>query len=214
MSKVTPAANNKDEEKIKAVYDIARKRFEDEREMTKRLDEYARSLVSSILVVIGFLLAAGTISMVEIESVSSRFYFIGIGSLVTSVFVLYFAFRNKAASVPQILFWPKRISKDSRTSVEAACIKTFNEIYKDVAAATLESVFHNNKKNLKKGTYISLTWTLMLIGLVMVTAFVAMSIAGGFDNTERNENATSTLVGGMLLNSNVSTNIVAVLNLN
>jgi hypothetical protein len=91
---------NSAENNSKIRYDLVRKMYDDEKDRTARLDEQARNLVGSILVVIGFLLAAGTVSMIDMKSFSSIFYFLGISSLLSSVFLAYLAFKLKAGKVP------------------------------------------------------------------------------------------------------------------
>jgi hypothetical protein len=61
---VTDDSGN-EKERDNLIYEIAKKRYEDEITRRDKLDEQARSLVSSILVGIGFLLAAGTTSLVD-----------------------------------------------------------------------------------------------------------------------------------------------------
>ena len=173
------------EKNTKIIYEAERKRFEDERDETRRLDEHARNLVGSILVVIGFLLAAGTISMIDLRSISSILYFAGIITLVTSVFIAYWSFRYKAGQIPNASFKDVQpINGSYIESVEEVCRVPTHETCKKLIAWTVEAVKHNEKKNHEKAKLISTTWRLMIVGLVMVTAFVLLSIFFSSDASE------------------------------
>jgi hypothetical protein len=211
------------EKRAQTVYEAARRRFEDERERTRRLDDNARSLVGSILVVIGFLLAAGTISRVNLESFSSIFYFLGIITLVSSVVCAYLAFRYKAGAVPKMMILSEETSVDFKEIVkkeydyemykyyvDKACKVPFEEICKKLAVSNLKMVNHNMGKNIEKGQLIYVTWILMVIGLLMVTLFVLTSIIWASDRTEDNENATRTNVDGVPMKGDMLTFTVAV----
>ena len=165
---------NKKKEKI---YEILRDSYEDEREKTKGLDDQARSLVGSILVVIGFLLATGMISQVHLDQRSSIFYFIGILILVASVFIAFLAFRFKAAKIPM----PYK-EKDYLMSLHELMKKSDEEVSNVLRIRTFNAIKHNWEKNVHKKHLISVAWALMIFGLVMVTTFAMAFILESYDS--------------------------------
>lgn len=115
--------------------------------------------------------------MIDLRSISSILYFAGIITLVTSVFIAYWSFRYKAGQIPNASFKDVQpINGSYIESVEEVCRVPTHETCKKLIAWTVEAVKHNEKKNHEKAKLISTTWRLMIVGLVMVTAFVLLSI--------------------------------------
>ena len=161
------------------IYEIIQNGVRDERERTERLDEQARNLVGSILVVVGFLLATGTTSLVNVSTLFSIFYFAGIIILVTSILIVYIAFRYKSREA---------INVDALIQKADVPLKTLRM---RVAAAMVEILSKNNDLNRQKTNLISYSWLLMIVGLVLVTTFILTSIIWPQDEPAGNNNATS-----------------------
>ena len=91
-------SNNKAKEELEnsekigiLTLDLLRQRYDKVLERTTKLDDEARQLIGSILVVVGFLLGSGAIALLSESSYSLLLYFIGIVVLVISIL---FAFRD------------------------------------------------------------------------------------------------------------------------
>jgi hypothetical protein len=175
------ARDNNDANRREAlIYVIIENGVKDERERTIRLDEQARNLVGSILVVVGFLLATGTTSLVNVGTFFSILYFAGIITLVISILIVYIAFRYKSRMV---------INVD--TLVDKYADASFETLRKRLGRTMISMLHRNNDLNRQKTNLISLSWLLMIVGLVMVTAFILTSIIWPQDEPPGNNNATA-----------------------
>jgi uncharacterized membrane protein len=101
----TDVLKKKEEEKINdLLFDLVKGKYGRELERANKLDDEARQLIGSVLIVVGFLLGAGAINLLSIHSWSSSLYFTGIAVLLVSIVLDY-----KAISKPKENYDPFQV---------------------------------------------------------------------------------------------------------
>jgi hypothetical protein len=70
-----------EEKRADLIYELVKERYDDQVSRLRKLDDQARTLISSILMGVGFLLAAGTTSFINVRTPTFILYFIVLGLL-------------------------------------------------------------------------------------------------------------------------------------
>jgi uncharacterized membrane protein YidH (DUF202 family) len=148
------------------IANLVAERYKDEIARTTKVDHQSRSLVGSILVVVGFLLAAGTTSIVNVKSLTSLLYFIGVGLLLSSIFTVFVSLRIKKTF----------IAPNVQVLIEHYNTVDYEGVLKAVASSRADALRNNVEINNKKDRLLMLAWLFLIIGLVVVMSFIILSI--------------------------------------
>ena len=125
-----------------------------------KIDEQSRSLVGSVLVVVGFLLAAGTTGTTKIVEVS-YLYFMGISLLVSSIFIVFTILSKRRKTMIDIHYILK-ISSET----------TYENILRGMDKSRVVALLQNNNSNNSKERLLYLAWTLLILGLIVVVTYL------------------------------------------
>ncbi|MGH9913445.1 MAG: hypothetical protein ACRD5E_08405 [Nitrososphaeraceae archaeon] len=149
------------------IYELIKNRFSEDKDGFKKLDGEARSLFSSILVALGFLLAGGTVDFLVGQSPASYLlYFVGISLLIISIIFDFLSMQFKSwITVPDV---NTLLSKYTEVSSET--------LYKKMGATMASAIEQIERLNDIKKAYIRVSWILLITGLIMVAVFFGVSL--------------------------------------
>ena len=141
------------------------------------MDDEARQLVGSILVVIGFLLGAGVITLLSVSSLYSSLYFVGVIVLVISIVFDYKAIRLKFE------FYhvdPDRmLETDPDVALREKTVNPTRVPYLEIVQRNIRNmtdIINNNEDtNRTKAHLIAKAWFFLIPGLAMIILFVIVS---------------------------------------
>lgn len=160
-----------EQERDKLLFELIKRRLDNEGQRTNDLDNKASNLIGFTSVVVGILLGAGTFKLSSLLSAPglSVLYFIGIGILLLSVVLALGGFKVRSWSdVPDVLYVIKEYTK-----------LRYDEVLQRNAGEMAKVVSDSENKNNRKAHLINYSWYFLIAGLSLVFIFVIAFIAAG-----------------------------------
>jgi hypothetical protein len=143
------------------------------------LDDEARQLVGSILVVIGFLLGAGVITLLSVSSLYSSLYFVGVIVLVISIIFDYKAIRLKFNFYHVETDPAHMLETDPDVALREKTVDPTRVPYLAIVQRNIRNmtdIINNNEDtNRTKARLIAKAWFFLIPGLAMIILFVIVS---------------------------------------
>ncbi|MGQ0772111.1 MAG: hypothetical protein ACT4NT_05005 [Nitrososphaerota archaeon] len=158
-----------DAERDELIFDLIKRRLDEEWQRLQNIDNKASSLVGFLAVAVSFLLGSAFLGFFEYDKSDKQIaliFIIGVGMLILSiVFALYgFKVRNWVA-VPDV----SKLLKDYTT-------KPYDFVLKKNAATMAQAVMELEVKIDKKAKHLNCAWYSTIVGLILVFVFVIMTV--------------------------------------
>lgn len=163
-----PSIKNEEEQerKDKLIFESLKQTRSEMISKSDKINEEARGLVGSILVVIGFILAAGTTSMVDVSIMFSTLYFIGVGLLLASIICVFSILHSRKSWVTSISLLRELLKEEQAT---------YRTLLRKNILGIEDSIQGYNMQISVKTKLIRLVWLFLIVGLGMVMAFIIFS---------------------------------------
>jgi hypothetical protein len=155
------------------IYELIKRRLENERQRINDLDAKANNLVGFVSVVISILLGS---ALFELRSLSSNLavsilFFVGMGGLLLSIVLALAGFRiRRWRDVPEVQYL-----------IEKYTTLPHEEVLKRNAGEMANAVKHAEVQNNRKAQLISWSWYFLIVGLSLVVLFIVLLTAIGVD---------------------------------
>jgi hypothetical protein len=154
------------------IFDLIKRRYDNEWQRINNLDGKANSLVGYISLVTGFLLGSATFAMAPAlicRPVLSSVYFTGIGILIVSIVLALLATR--------VRIWPN--VPNVKVLLESYTTQPYDVVLKTNAATMAEAICDIEVQNNEKALYINRCWYFLIGGLTLVLIFIILFTVSG-----------------------------------
>jgi hypothetical protein len=167
---------NLDKNRDDLIFDLIRKRFDNERERTNNLDGKAHNLVGYTSVVVGLLLGGGSLLSGGEIFKSSTFlsnssfaviYFIGVSLLLISI--------GFALTALKIRRWS--VVPNVQTLINDYTLLSYSEVLQRNAGEMAKAVVNSEEKNNNKAKSVEWSWYFLIAGLSIVFTSVILFTA-------------------------------------
>jgi hypothetical protein len=169
-------AGNKKEELL---LDLVRKRYDIELQTSRDLDSKAGNLIGYVTIVTGIIVGLGTFSILGklSEPLYYTLYFVGIGSLLSSIIISLFAIRVRTWLSSPVISDLEEYYRDDKMKYE--------HVVKQVFFPLTHAVFQNFNINQSKAMLISISWIFLVIGIGFLVIYAGVVV--GMGRTEQSE---------------------------
>jgi hypothetical protein len=158
--------DNKDQKRDSLIFELIRKRFDDEKERTNNLDSKAHNLVGYTSLVVGLLLGGGSVlsggeifkSTILSSNIFTLIYFVGISFLLISI-----GFALTALKVRRWIVVP-----NVQTLIDDYTLLPYSEVLQRNAGEMAKAVGNSEKRNNSKARLIEWSWYFLIAGLTVV----------------------------------------------
>jgi hypothetical protein len=164
-------SKNDDDAKDEFVYDLLKGRHDAQIERRQELDSKASNLMGYVTIVTGLTITLGTLSLSNMLQLPQLYipYFIGIGSLLTSVIMALIASRVMDWVVVPDITKLKEEHSDKRYEKITIISQRIGEMWKSVES--------NHDKNQYKAKWIMYSWCFLVAGLIILVIFLGILVA-------------------------------------
>ncbi|HEX6294533.1 MAG TPA: hypothetical protein VFZ46_05210 [Nitrososphaeraceae archaeon] len=148
------------------IFELIRKRMDDEFERINNLDNKANNIIGFTSLIVGILVGIGTLEIFsKTELYYSFIYLIGIGMLLTSILYSLWAFKvRKWTVVPKV-----------QTLIAKYTTLEYEEVLKRNAGEMAKAVLILEKNNDEKARFLILSWYSLISGLSILFIFIIVS---------------------------------------
>ena len=163
---------NSDTIRDNLIFDLIKRRYDNEWQRINNLDGKANSLVGYISLVTGFLLGSATFAMSSAlicRPFLSSVYFTGIGILILSIVLALLATRVRT--------WPN--VPNVKVLLESYTSEPYDVVLKTNAATMADAIGEIEVQNNMKAMYINRCWYFLIGGLILVLIFVILFTVTG-----------------------------------
>jgi len=169
--------NYPDQTRDELLYELFKRRYDEESARTAKLDDKANNLIGFISIIVGLLMTEGTFKISSLLKNAHleyllALYLVSIGILLASIVKSLYAFRIRT--------WNTAPAMDDLTGTYDD--KSYQIVLVNVNDDLAKSVNHNAKNNDEKAKSLEISWILLLVGLFCIFAFIIiLAIASGIN---------------------------------
>jgi hypothetical protein len=161
-----------DKSKDELIFDLVKRRYDNESDRRKDLDEKAGNLIGYVTIVTGLLVGLGTFDILDKLSKPQYFipYFVGIALLLTSIISSLISIRlAKWSVVPKYEDLESMMNDpqyEYRTVIRRTCL------------AMGRAIKTNRINNNEKVKWTKRSWLCLILGLILVLIYVVIFVTG------------------------------------
>ena len=167
MTKEYDSTAEKDRDDL--IFKLIQKRFDNEWQRLKDLDNKASNMIGFVSIAVGILLGAGTISftnILQISPIASIFFFLGTGLLIGSIIFSLMGFKIRGwDDVPNVGYL-----------IEKYTSKSYREVLRRVAGEMKKVIVEMEIKLNDKAKSIDIAWHFLISGFLFVFIFVIILV--------------------------------------
>ena len=167
-----PEENERYKKKVEIIFEILKRRYDSAIERRHFLDDKASNLIVYVTIITAIIIIIGLGTFVILEKITNEvvyiLYFTGIGSLILSLIFSLLVIRTK------------KFKADSNIENLKEYFQQDNNrwIYEQIIIRHIDIMFDSipilDNENIKKTNLIQLSWTLLVGGIILLTAFYSL----------------------------------------
>lgn len=165
------AENEKYKKKVELIFEILKRRYDSAIERRHFLDDKASNLIGYVTIITAIIIIIGLGTFVILEKITNEvvyiLYFTGIGSLILSLIFSLLVIRTKKFKADSNIENLKEYFQDNN-----------RWIYEQIIIRHIDIMFDSipilDNENTKKTNLIQLSWTLLVGGIILLTAFYSL----------------------------------------
>jgi len=153
------------------IFDLVKRRYDEERQRTKDLDSKADMLAGFTSIVLSLLIGAGALQLLNLiidNQLIGIPYFVGVGILLASVISNLMAVRTK----------PWYVVPDTEDLLSFFITRSYKETLRTNASEMSQSIEDTHMQNEKKVVWIRIGWYLLVAGLSIFFVMLGLLVFG------------------------------------
>lgn len=158
-----------DEDRDDLIFELIKKRYDDEWERSRAIDNKAGSLIGFVSIAVSFLLGTSSLGFFDFKNLNpvlAAFFIVGIGIMIGSIVKALYAFKvqewDAAPNTSRLLTY--YISRP------------YGETLKEIAGTMGEVISDMTPKINQKAKHLKGAWCILIVGLGFIFLFTSLSL--------------------------------------